>query len=944
MPSRFNAPFFSRAHLIAPGRRTVSLTRPRDAQAGYGVDTTWGIFSAQKRPVNQAAMRFFSGFGQEQFQGLFILPALSVPAEVRNQVAKNRGIDGWIITETDGTRWQIQSCRVNLLEQDYWAACNQLQAPNEVVQPTPPDPIGGEPDPDPPGDPPTATITAVAPDPRATTATSITIVFSKVVSGFVLADLSLKRDGGSDLLTGSQVVSTVDGITWTLSNLTGITATNGTYVLLLTASGSAIVDADDQALAGNASETWVVNSVLLTGAITPVTPDPKNSATSAITITFSAAVTGFTIADLSLKRNGGANLLTGSQTLTTSNDIAWSLGNLSSLTGTAGSYVLLLTASGSGIVDGSLNALASDVSESWTVDTTAPTCVITPVTMDPRTEPVEDILIVFSEAVISFSLADITLTRDGGANLIGAQTLTTFDNVTWTLGNLTGVTTATGTYLLTILAANVKDTAENQLAANATDTWVCVAPTVAQIPSTDERMEAGVYTTSIFIPAVPGPYPHRMSGIVISYNQATIAEAEVLTGLPGGVTKINQQLDHFAANSDGLPFLEISGSALLTPTILNAYRGLPASATSAGRYEGRGLFPVPGVMWNSAYTSRIRSDFGQQPTNLESYAYMDFNSASNRAFWSQKIIDHVSPYFQDPYRNGTTPKYQGLWIDEQADPLADPGVPAIVDHCTGFLGPIRNAIRAYGALLSINMSTSFQFSTAAADAIVDNLDILYVERMFTKSVVMTSTAFPICISRMRRMWDRNPTGFAILDQYGIDAQDNNRECVITAAANAPGGGMRITCSTPHYLANTAMKFVRIMSLTGFADSGYYTCTPVTDYVFDTVSSQFGTLTPTGSSKARFVHSDLEVGCALMMIAAQFAGRRKMVYYSPSYSPIEPYSWPAMYGVPSGDYVIDNVNGSGLITELHCNFTGGTLPASRVTVLPQTERTAYWEAL
>jgi hypothetical protein len=97
-----------------------------------------------------------------------------------------------------------------------------------------------------------------------------------------------------------------------------------------------------------------------------VTPDPRTTAVDKITIVFSEAVAGFDLADLSLTRDGGSHLLTASQTLSTTDNVTWELGNVSALTGTGGSYVLQLTASGSGVTDLPGNALAADASDEWT--------------------------------------------------------------------------------------------------------------------------------------------------------------------------------------------------------------------------------------------------------------------------------------------------------------------------------------------------------------------------------------------------------------------------------------------------------------------------------------------------------------------------------------------------------------------------------------------------
>jgi hypothetical protein len=101
--------------------------------------------------------------------------------------------------------------------------------------------------------------------------------------------------------------------------------------------------------------------------ILDVTPDPRTTAVSALTITFNEAVVGLDLADLKLSRDGGSNLLSSAQTLTTSNNMTWTLGNLSGLTSSLGNYTLTLTAAGSGISDTAGNVLTADSSDAWQV-------------------------------------------------------------------------------------------------------------------------------------------------------------------------------------------------------------------------------------------------------------------------------------------------------------------------------------------------------------------------------------------------------------------------------------------------------------------------------------------------------------------------------------------------------------------------------------------------
>ncbi len=106
----------------------------------------------------------------------------------------------------------------------------------------------------------TAQIAAVAPSPRDTPVASLTIQFRTPVSGFDLNDLTLTWDGGANLLTSAQTLTTTDQQNWTLSNLAGLTAYDGTYQLTLHAAGSGIVDGEGTPLASDASTAWVMSA------------------------------------------------------------------------------------------------------------------------------------------------------------------------------------------------------------------------------------------------------------------------------------------------------------------------------------------------------------------------------------------------------------------------------------------------------------------------------------------------------------------------------------------------------------------------------------------------------------------------------------------------------------------------------------------------------------
>jgi hypothetical protein len=115
---------------------------------------------------------------------------------------------------------------------------------------------------------------------------------------------------------------------------------------------------------------------------------------------------------------------------------------------------------------------------------------------DPRTAAIDSLKIVFSQRVEGFDLSDITLTRDGGPNLLtGAQTLQSTDGGrTWLLRNLRQLTELPGRCTATINATGSGITNTSTLAQplleGAVEEWDNLPfPTV---PSTPTNLRAKV--------------------------------------------------------------------------------------------------------------------------------------------------------------------------------------------------------------------------------------------------------------------------------------------------------------------------------------------------------------------------------------------------------------------------------------------------------------------
>jgi len=138
---------------------------------------------------------------------------------------------------------------------------------------------------------PMAKIVPISPDPRNVAVPSINIVFSEPVNGFNTLDLVLSRDGGPNLLTGAETLSTLDNVTWTLSGLAGLTATQGNYAVSLNGFGSGIIDRALNGFTGFAADDWVMDTTAPTVTLIQINDGSiQRSLVKSITVTFSELV------------------------------------------------------------------------------------------------------------------------------------------------------------------------------------------------------------------------------------------------------------------------------------------------------------------------------------------------------------------------------------------------------------------------------------------------------------------------------------------------------------------------------------------------------------------------------------------------------------------------------------------------------------------------------
>ncbi len=224
--------------------------------------------------------------------------------------------------------------------------------------------------------------------------TQVTITFSEAVSGFSNDDLSIANG------TLSTVNSSDGGITWTATFTPTASITDATNLITLDNSG--VQNASGNAGSGTTdSNNYAVDTVRPTATIVVADTALAVGEVSVVTITFSEAVTGFSLADLTASNGTLSNF-------STIDNITY----IATFTPTAGitDTTNLITLDNSGVVDGAGNAGSGTTdSNNYTVDSQRPTATIVMADSTLSAGETTQVTITFSEAVSGFTNADLSV-------------------------------------------------------------------------------------------------------------------------------------------------------------------------------------------------------------------------------------------------------------------------------------------------------------------------------------------------------------------------------------------------------------------------------------------------------------------------------------------------------------------------------------------------------
>ena len=217
---------------------------------------------------------------------------------------------------------------------------------------------------------------------------------------------------------------------------------------------------------------------------------PQSGAISALAVTFSEPIdpSTFMTSNLSLTLNAGQNLINSYVTITQDSPTTFTIGGLSALTSDDGNYTF--TADATGISDFWDDVGSGSLSASWATGTDVPVVVSVGAGSSAlRNTPVDSVDVVLSEPInpASFTYQSLSLTLDGGtANLItSGVTVTKVTPTTYTIGGLTALTAANGSYDLTVNASGLVDNSGDSGVGFLSDNWTMntVGPIVSSFPT-----------------------------------------------------------------------------------------------------------------------------------------------------------------------------------------------------------------------------------------------------------------------------------------------------------------------------------------------------------------------------------------------------------------------------------------------------------------------------
>ncbi|WP_433749151.1 Ig-like domain-containing protein [Paenibacillus amylolyticus] len=409
---------------------------------------------------------------------------------------------------------------------------------------------------------PTSTITMDNTLLRIGSTSQVTFTFSEAVQGLDNGDLTVPNG------TLTAPVSSDGGITWTATLTPSLNTTDATNVITLNNAG--VMNQDGIVGAGTTTTSnYAIDTLRPTATIVVADTTLTAGETSLITITFSEAVTGFSVADL-IVENGTVSGLSSSD-----GGITWTATLTPALGITDATNIITLDNTGISDIAGNTGT-GTTPSNNYEIYTARPTATIVVADTTLNIGKTSDVTFTFSEAVTGFTLTDLAVTNGTINNLA------TNDNISYTAELIPPVGMTAGTNKITLDNTGVMNQGGIE-GIGTTDSNNFVIDTerpTATIDVTDTTLTAG------------------------KTSQVTFTFSEAVTGFTNDDLVIANGTLSSVSSSDG----GITWTAILTPTV-----GI-TDGTNIITLDNTGISDVAGNAGTGTTDSNNYTVYTAQPT------------------------------------------------------------------------------------------------------------------------------------------------------------------------------------------------------------------------------------------------------------------------------------------------------------------------------------------
>ncbi|KPK48400.1 MAG: hypothetical protein AMK72_07040, partial [Planctomycetes bacterium SM23_25] len=321
------------------------------------------------------------------------------------------------------------------------------------------------------------------------------VTFSEALEAgsFDPADVTLMRDGAPVDTSGLSIEETGEAA-YRITGLGALTDAEGTYRLTVDATG--VRDAYGNAGEGDAVVEWVKAAAAPTVLAIQDAPSGTVAGTpGSLYVTFSVPLdaASFDLSDLSLTRDGGANLIGAGVTISRVSDETYRVAGLGDVAADEGTYTFTVDATG--VTNQTGTPGVGQASAVWTVDTTGPAVKAIRGLAGLMNKPVSAVEVEFSEVLGggTFGVDDLALLRDGSPVSLGSGVaVTRVSGATWRIAGLGTAAAQDGAYELRVDLAGVTDAVGNRGSGTVAAGWVLDATPPAAPTNLSVTPDTGV--------------------------------------------------------------------------------------------------------------------------------------------------------------------------------------------------------------------------------------------------------------------------------------------------------------------------------------------------------------------------------------------------------------------------------------------------------------------